>query len=347
MFGIAFDISRMPAELKKYWLHGAGAAEVGWGTPGSFARCVKLVNEKIVEHGRKPLPDREVKGLCANLHREATGATPGNAPGEHHHAIEDPTARMAGLIAEFAGRHVRNADYWHLPVGTPITPGMKPSRARPKRDASGHPSGGRPAPLGYRPAKHLGIAGWENAPTTPARPNDDRYVMANIIRLQGWDRPMTELDDKEFDEFAATSPAVVYRGVEPAGDITASELNRKFLDEDDPYIGDGNAGAGRYTSERLGTANSYTIPDDRPTPKRIDEGRSLVGDAVLEMAFHPGARILDLTTDDTKNGDRRDDHGEYAAQLGYDAVKIPGVILGEKYYVLLNRSAVVVRRMRQ
>lgn len=45
-------------------------------------RCVKLINAKIEEHGGKPLPDHEIKGLCASLHKEATGATPGHAPGE-------------------------------------------------------------------------------------------------------------------------------------------------------------------------------------------------------------------------------------------------------------------------
>jgi hypothetical protein len=47
-----------------------------------FMRCVKLINAKIEEHGNKPLPDHEIKGLCAILHKKATGATPGNAPGE-------------------------------------------------------------------------------------------------------------------------------------------------------------------------------------------------------------------------------------------------------------------------
>ncbi|OMB79277.1 hypothetical protein [Mycolicibacterium conceptionense] len=72
----------MPAQFKKYWLSGAGAAKIRWGTPGDFNRCVTAINAKIVENGRKPLPDHEIKGLCAKLHKEATGARPGQAPGE-------------------------------------------------------------------------------------------------------------------------------------------------------------------------------------------------------------------------------------------------------------------------
>jgi len=326
VFGIAFNISRMPAELKKYWLHGAGAAKIRWGTGGDFDRCRRAIQAEITKDGRKPLPDYEINGLCANLHREATGATPGNAPGEHHHAIEDPTTLMAGLIAELAQRRVRDSAYWGLPVGTPIQPGMKPkSRKR----------------AGYRPARHRGIDGWDNPPTTPPRP-DDAHVLANIIRQQGWTGPMTVLDDDEFDAFAAESPAVVYRGVRPKDGERAETLSREFVENDDPYIGTGEYGFGWYTSDSLGRANDYTRHDPRPG-KLDNTDRSNVGGAVVEMAFHQQARFLEPT----KNGEGRDDFGEYAAQLGYDAVKLSGTTPGETYYLLVNRSAVVVRRMRQ
>jgi hypothetical protein len=72
----------MPIQFKKYWLAGAGAGIIQWGKPGDFARCVTAINAKITEHGGAPLPDHEIKGLCAKLHKEATGATPGHAPGE-------------------------------------------------------------------------------------------------------------------------------------------------------------------------------------------------------------------------------------------------------------------------
>lgn len=73
----AFDVSRMPQALKTYWLRGAGAARIRWGTPGDFNRCVRSIQAEVVEDGRKPLPDRMIKGLCSNLHVEATGGRPG------------------------------------------------------------------------------------------------------------------------------------------------------------------------------------------------------------------------------------------------------------------------------
>lgn len=61
-------------KLMQYWAHGEGAAKIRWGVPGDFDRCVN--------HLSKYVPPHMVKGLCSNLHKRATGARPGNAPGE-------------------------------------------------------------------------------------------------------------------------------------------------------------------------------------------------------------------------------------------------------------------------
>jgi hypothetical protein len=71
----------LPPHLIAYWTKGPGAAKIQWGEPGDFNRCRIAINEKVSEDG-KPLSDRVISGLCATLHKIATGATPGNAPGE-------------------------------------------------------------------------------------------------------------------------------------------------------------------------------------------------------------------------------------------------------------------------
>lgn len=77
-----------PPQFYKYWgPGGAGGALIAWGTDGDFDRCVTTINAKITEHGGKPLPDHEIKGLCSNLHRAYTGANPGHAPGEEAAAV--------------------------------------------------------------------------------------------------------------------------------------------------------------------------------------------------------------------------------------------------------------------
>jgi hypothetical protein len=59
--------------LMRYWASGEGRAKIQWGVPGDFDRCV-------VQLGKYVGPGI-VKGLCANLHKRATGGWPGHAPG--------------------------------------------------------------------------------------------------------------------------------------------------------------------------------------------------------------------------------------------------------------------------
>lgn len=58
------------ARIKDYWSHGKGAAKIGWGTPGSYERC-------ITELGKYVHSDGMLHGLCANLYHDATGTWPG------------------------------------------------------------------------------------------------------------------------------------------------------------------------------------------------------------------------------------------------------------------------------
>jgi hypothetical protein len=54
-------------KLREYWVHGAGAAKIAWGTPGDFNRCVAHL-EKYV---------RDPQGLCNEYHQAALGHPPG------------------------------------------------------------------------------------------------------------------------------------------------------------------------------------------------------------------------------------------------------------------------------
>lgn len=58
--------------LKEFWVHGAGAARIGWGTPGDFDRCVLQLGEHV----------RDPEGLCNTYHQAAVGAPPGKGHGE-------------------------------------------------------------------------------------------------------------------------------------------------------------------------------------------------------------------------------------------------------------------------
>jgi hypothetical protein len=71
----------MPPQLIRYWTVGEGGAKIRWGSPGDFDRCVRNIQKEVTKGGA-PLSDNVVKGLCATLHKVATGATPGHAAGE-------------------------------------------------------------------------------------------------------------------------------------------------------------------------------------------------------------------------------------------------------------------------
>jgi hypothetical protein len=76
--------TEMPHQWIDYWLHKEGAAAIEWGVPGDFDRCIAAIEAKVTEHGKPPLGDSVIKGLCATLHKMATGARPGHAATEQH-----------------------------------------------------------------------------------------------------------------------------------------------------------------------------------------------------------------------------------------------------------------------
>ena len=52
--------------LIDHWTKGEGAAQIGWGTDGAMKRCIAKLRGKVRDPG----------GLCAELHKKATGEWP-------------------------------------------------------------------------------------------------------------------------------------------------------------------------------------------------------------------------------------------------------------------------------
>jgi 2'-5' RNA ligase len=55
-------------QLRDYWVHGEGAAKIGWKTPGDWTRCVAELSKHV----------KDPKGLCSEYHHMATGMWPGD-----------------------------------------------------------------------------------------------------------------------------------------------------------------------------------------------------------------------------------------------------------------------------
>lgn len=62
------------ARLRAWAVGPEGRKIFMWGRPGDFKRCQEFYKGKV--------PARMIDGWCANLHKLATGAAPGQAPGE-------------------------------------------------------------------------------------------------------------------------------------------------------------------------------------------------------------------------------------------------------------------------
>lgn len=65
--------------LHSYWVHGEGAAKIGWGKPGDFDRCTAELGKYI----------RDAAGYCNLAHKAATGVY----PAQHAAEIKKETGR--------------------------------------------------------------------------------------------------------------------------------------------------------------------------------------------------------------------------------------------------------------
>lgn len=150
--------SRMPGQLKRYWLTGPGAAKIGWGTPGSFERCVRELRDDFPQNP---------EGLCANLYHEATGRW----PGQDKSGAEVHTGAMIALLPSAADAERlavvggEAADQLHMTLYYLGEAADWPEEDRTAvREAMRHASGWL-APL-Y--ANLFGVAQWNPASDSPA-----------------------------------------------------------------------------------------------------------------------------------------------------------------------------------
>jgi HK97 family phage prohead protease len=60
--------------LHRYWVHGEGAAKIGWGSPGDFDRCVRHLGKYIADP----------QGYCNLAHHAALGIYPATHAKEEH-----------------------------------------------------------------------------------------------------------------------------------------------------------------------------------------------------------------------------------------------------------------------
>lgn len=190
--------------------------------------------------------------------------------------------------------------------------------------------------------------------TDPEHWKGKGYTVADIIAEQGWYGKIRELDDEQFEEaLKASKYPAIYRGLHEHEGHKASDLNKEFLSEEDPWIGSGVYGRGWYTTTLIDTARIYARKRGRfgKTLANDESPRDDIGEALVEMVFKPSARIasLEQLIEAGLDPSRTERASEWGAMRGYDAVELPGssfVTHGELYYLVVNRTALVARRMK-
>ncbi len=96
--------------LRNYWVRGPGAAKIGWGTDGSFKRCVAQLSDKV----------KNPEGLCAEYHKAATGEWPAEEGVESAVTITETAAGgTGGAPAPAKNKNVECPSGYHrMPDGT-------------------------------------------------------------------------------------------------------------------------------------------------------------------------------------------------------------------------------------
>jgi phage head maturation protease len=89
-------------KLHEYWVHGEGAAQIGWGSPGDFDRCTALLEA----HAK--MDPEQAHGYCNLAHHSALGYYPAThaAMDKGHRA--GTLDRFAAVRAELAAADVNN-----------------------------------------------------------------------------------------------------------------------------------------------------------------------------------------------------------------------------------------------
>ncbi len=180
--------------------------------------------------------------------------------------------------------------------------------------------------------------------------------LKNILQLQGFNGKPTVVSATEFQKYVKQGATPIYRGVSGTKKAQPAAYIQQYLNGDDPFIGKGMFGDGTYFGSTRDIAESFA--------KTNIKGEKLRYGAVIDAVLNPQAKVINLA-DISKMAEQifkgkkyefaqdfYDDSSAVAAALGYDAIKIPTPVLkwGEKpigsdYYIVLNRTAVIVKEM--
>ena len=184
---------------------------------------------------------------------------------------------------------------------------------------------------------------WENVnPPEWWRRSRDPHLTA-ILEKQGFDGLPDVISKKEMDERVAAGELEMYRGM---GRTRAWEHEDTFVNGEF-FVGTGMYGNGVYTVYGSGAKQAAQSYGDHPMRMTLKPGSKVITyDEALVLKNRLQSEVkVDIFRDPNWRqqqslGDLYGDVGRVAALEGYDAVDV----VGQKYLVLLNRTAVRVER---
>jgi len=180
--------------------------------------------------------------------------------------------------------------------------------------------------------------------------------LKNILASQGFNGKPKVVSAAEYKKYVDEGAVPVYRGISSNKKAEPSAFIQQYLQGDDPFIGKGMFGDGTYFASTRDVAESFA--------KTNVQGQKLRYGEVIDAVLNPQARVVNIEDIPRLSGqlfgndkyefaqDFYDDASAIAAALGYDAIRIPTPVIkwgeppiGSDYYIILNRTAVIVKEM--
>ena len=180
--------------------------------------------------------------------------------------------------------------------------------------------------------------------------------LKNILASQGFNGKPKVVSAAEYKKYVDEGAVPVYRGISSNKKAEPSAFIQQYLQGDDPFIGKGMFGDGTYFASTRDVAESFA--------KTNVQGQKLRYGEVIDAVLNPQAKVVNIEDIPRLSGqlfgndkyefaqDFYDDASAIAAALGYDAIRIPTPVIkwgeppiGSDYYIILNRTAVIVKEM--
>ena len=187
--------------------------------------------------------------------------------------------------------------------------------------------------------------------------NGQNLYLKNLLQTQGFNGKPRVVSAEEFETYLKQKSVPIYRGVSAANAEKVDEFVDQLMFGDSPFVGKGYYADGTYFANNKEIAEGYATHNAK--------GEIVPFGKVTEAVLDPNAKVISLEEITKMRTKYNEEHGyfselgyaedfasidAFAAANGYDAIKITnpnivGKITEADYYVVLNRTALIMKEM--